>query len=92
MTATDRPAPAADRVRFVVTVSDLATVQRLLMMLVGRRHPITRFEATETAGAHWLVTLDCPDADPPLLLERLRRSPSVLDVRAVTAPPTAAGT
>ena len=58
----------------------------------GGRHRRTGFEPTETAGAHWLVTLDCPDADPPLLLERLRRSPSVVDVRAVTAPPTAAGT
>jgi hypothetical protein len=82
------PAPAV-RVRFVATVSDLATVQRVLMMLVGRRHPVTRFEATETADARWLVTLDCADGDPQLLLERLRRAPSVLGVRVVEAPPPA---
>jgi hypothetical protein len=89
--APGRTPAAAVRVRFVATVSDLATVQRLLMMLVGRRHPITRFEATETADGRWLVTLDCADGDPQLLLERLRRSPSVLGVRVVDTPePTGA--
>jgi hypothetical protein len=84
------PVPAV-RVRFVATVSDLATVQRLLMMLVGRRHPVTRFEATETAGTGWLVVLDCADQDPQLLLERLQRSPSVLGVRVVDVPEPAGG-
>jgi hypothetical protein len=78
----------ARQVRFAATVADLATVQRVLMMVVGRRHAVTRFEAAETAGAGWSVTLDCALAgqDPGLLLERLRRVPSVLTARTLPGP------
>jgi hypothetical protein len=89
VTAPERLPVARSVVRFAVTVSDLATVQRLLMMLVGRRHPVTRFEAAETTDAQWLVTLDCADGDQQLLLERLLRAPSVLGVRVLDAPPPA---
>jgi hypothetical protein len=88
-----RRLPPTTVVRFVATVADLATVQRVLMMVVGRRHPLTHFEATETPDARWRVTLDCPmgDQDPALLLERLRRAPCVLTVRSLpgrAGPPT----
>ena len=72
----------ADRVRVVVVVADLPTVQRLLVMVVGRRHTITHLEAEEAPSGRWRVTLDCAldGGDPDLLLERLRRIPTVLTV------------
>lgn len=71
-----------DRMTVTATVADLAAVQRVLMLVVGRRHAITRFTAEETTTGRWRVTLDCPvtGADPGLLPERLRRFPSVLTV------------
>jgi hypothetical protein len=86
MTDADRGATgasaAADRVRFTAVVADLPTVQRLLMMVVSRRHALTRFEAAEGSDGRWLVTLDCPASglDRHLLLERMRRLPAMLTV------------
>lgn len=76
------------QVRFDVTVADLAGVQRVLMTVVGRRHAVTRFEATATADGRWSVTLECPvtDQDPGLLLARLHRVPSVLTARCLPGP------
>lgn len=77
--------PGRGPTTYGVTVTDLATVQRLLVLLAGRRHPITRFSACQQAGGRWDVTLDCPTGtqDLHLLLARLARPPTVLSVRVL---------
>jgi hypothetical protein len=69
-------------VKLYVTVPDLPTVQRVLVLLTGRRYPLTRFEAEEAGAGRWRVSLDTVvDADEAELLEaRLQRLPSVLTV------------
>jgi hypothetical protein len=69
-------------VKVHVTVPDLPTVQRVLVLLTGRRYPLTRFEAEEAGAGRWRVSLDTVvDADEAGLLEaRLLRLPSVLAV------------
>lgn len=78
--------PGNEQVRYLVAVSDLTAVQRLLGVLAGRRHAVTRFCAVRGADGRWDVTLECPvgAADAPLLRARLARPPSVLSVS--TAP------
>jgi hypothetical protein len=78
----DGSRPGAGLTTYTVTVSDLATVQRVLVLLVGRRHAVTRFAASRGAGGRWHVTLDCPTGaeDPGLLQARLSRPPTVLSV------------
>jgi acetolactate synthase regulatory subunit len=69
-------------VKLYVTVPDLPTVQRVLVLLTARRYPLTRFEAEEAGAGRWRVSLDTVvDADDAELLEaRLQRLPSVLSV------------
>ena len=65
-----------------VTVPDLPTVQRVLVLLTARRYPLTRFEAEEAGAGRWRVSIDTVvGADGAELLEaRLLRLPSVLSV------------
>jgi hypothetical protein len=75
-----RPSPYAAKVH--VTVPDLAGVQRVLMLLTGRRNQLTHFAAEEAGVGRWRVTLDVvagPD-EVDLLEARLHRLPSVLGV------------
>jgi hypothetical protein len=69
-----------------VTVTDLPGVQRLLTMLVGRAHTITRFEAEEAGGGRWRVVVDCrlDGRDPALVRERVLRLPSVVSLRSAS--------
>lgn len=67
--------------RLCCTVADLAAVQRLLVVLTGRRHAVTRFAAHEAPGGRWEVTVECPPGeDAHLLRARLLRPPAVLSV------------
>lgn len=77
--------PGQGLTTYGVTVTDLATVQRLLVLLTGRRQPVTRFVACQAAGGRWYVTLDCANGteDPGLLQARLARPPTVLAVRVL---------
>ncbi len=70
--------------RLLVTVTDVAGVQRVLTLLTGRQHLFTRFEAEEAGAGRWAVRLDLV-ADPErldLVAARLHRVPSVLDVES----------
>lgn len=76
--------PLAAPLRLRCTVGDLATVQRLLVVLTGRRHAVAGF-AAERAGDRWSVTVDCPPGeDGPLLQARLLRPPGVLSVTVLS--------
>jgi hypothetical protein len=77
----DSPAARCSR-RFTVTVTDLTTVQRVLVLLTGRAHRITRFEADEAGAGRWRLLLDCTadDQEADLIEQRLRRLPTVLAV------------
>jgi hypothetical protein len=65
-----------------LTLTDLTGVQRVLVLLTGRRHPFTHFEAQETGGGRWRLSLDTSGdrAELELLEARLLRSPAVLTV------------
>ena len=66
-----------------VTVSDLVSVQRVVMMLNGRNHQITRLEAEEAGQGQWRLCIGCTadDDEADLMRVRLERLPSVLTVR-----------
>jgi hypothetical protein len=68
--------------KFHVTVSELTSVQRVLVLLIGRAYRITRFEAEEAGAGCWRLALDCTadDRDADLLEARLLRLPTVLRV------------
>jgi hypothetical protein len=69
-------------VKVHVTVTDLVGVQRVLTLLTGRRHAVTRLAAEEAGAGRWRLCVDTV-ADPDeldLLEARLHRLPSVLDV------------
>lgn len=70
------------RFRFCVTVMDVVSVQRVLVMLTGRAHRITRLEAEEADGGLWRLSIDCTAgaSEAELLQARLSRLPSVLTV------------
>ncbi|MGY1854979.1 hypothetical protein [Modestobacter sp. SYSU DS0290] len=65
-----------------VLVADLPGVQRVLTLLIGRNHTLTRCDAEEAGAGRWSVRLDViADPDELDLLEaRLHRIPSVLTV------------
>lgn len=75
-------AAASSSLKFYVTVSDLMCVQRVLVLLTGRAHAITRFEAEEAGAGRWRLVLHCTadDLEADLLEARLHRLPSVLAV------------
>jgi hypothetical protein len=79
------PRPSQNAVKVHVTVPDLAGVQRVLVLLTGRRNQLTHFAAEEAGVGRWRVTLDvvAGSDDVDLLEARLNRLPSVLvvDVR-----------
>ena len=68
--------------KVAVVVSDVTGVQRILTLLTGRNHPLTRFEAEEAGSGRWRLNIDCMvDTEGAELLEaRLHRLPSVLTV------------
>ncbi|SFE34422.1 hypothetical protein [Blastococcus tunisiensis] len=77
-----RSSVASCSLKLYVTVSDLASVQRVLVLLTGRAYRITRFEAEEAGSGSWRLALDCTadDRDADLLEARLLRLPTVLRV------------
>jgi hypothetical protein len=80
--------------RIQLAVTDLVSVQRVLVVLTGRNHSFTHFEAEEAGGGQWRLSLDTVgDRDALELLEaRLLRLPSVLTVEVTwTGSLTAAG-
>ncbi len=87
-----RHADARATAKVAVLVCDVAGVQRILVLLTGRNHPITRFEAEDAGSGRWRLSIDClvdaPGAD--LLEARLHRLPSVLTVRLRPGQPLAA--
>ncbi|MGY1692522.1 hypothetical protein [Geodermatophilus sp. SYSU D01105] len=72
----------AAKLHVTVTVTDLIGVQRVLTMVTGRNHRLTRFDAEEAGAGRWRVSLDLiADLDQVELLgARLHRFPSVLAV------------
>lgn len=76
-----------------VTVTDLPGVQRLLTLLTGRAHALTRFQAEECGARRWQVTIHTlAGLDELTLLEaRLHRLPNVLTVRLSSNDLAAAG-
>ena len=68
--------------KLYVTVSDLASVQRVLVLLTARGYEITRFEAEEAGAGSWRLAFDCmaDDREADLLEARLHRLPAVLRV------------
>jgi hypothetical protein len=78
-----RTADLVAEVQLVVT--DQVGVQRVLMLLTGRRHAVTRFEARQTGADRWQLSLDTADDQQELqLLEaRLLRLPTVLTVEVL---------
>ena len=73
--------------KFRVLVTDLASVQRVLMMLCGRSYEPTRFEAEEAGSGRWRVGFDTctTDRGAGLLTARLHRQIGVLDVEHESA-------
>lgn len=74
---------AVSSVRVHVTVMDMTGVQRVLTLLTGRNHPLTRFEAEEAGGGRWRLRIESIAAAPEdveLLEARLHRVPSTLVV------------
>jgi hypothetical protein len=65
-----------------VALTDLVGIQRVLVMVTGRHHSFTHFEAEEAGGGQWRLNLDTiGDRDTLELLEaRLLRLPPVLSV------------
>lgn len=82
MSAPDCSAAASSSVQFYITVPDLISVQRILVLLTGRAHRITRFAAEEARSGRWQLALECTadDNQADLLEARLHRLPSVLEV------------
>lgn len=82
MSAPHCSAAASSSVKFYVTVPDLMSVQRILVLLTGRAHRITRFAAEETRAGRWRLALECTadDKQADLLEARLHRLPTVLEV------------
>jgi hypothetical protein len=68
--------------RIQLALTDLVSVQRVLVMLTGRNHCFTHFEAEEAGGGQWRLSLDTVgDRHALELLEaRLLRLPPVLAV------------
>jgi len=73
------------KVQLVVT--DLMGVQRVLVLLTGRNHAFTHFEAQETGAGRWRLSLDTvgDQQELELLEARLLRVPAVLTVDVVAA-------
>lgn len=79
----DSARPPADHCATLrVTVTDLAAVQRVLVLLTGRATSVTGLVAQQAADGRWRVALRCPIGPEAsdLLRRRLNRVPSVLAV------------
>jgi hypothetical protein len=79
------PGTAVRAAKVQLALTDLVAVQRVLVLLTGRNHAVTHFEAEEAGAGRWRLTLDTlGDLDDLELLEaRLLRLPAVLSVDVV---------
>lgn len=69
--------------RIHATVTDTVGVQRVLTMLIGRDHALTRFEAEEAGAGRWRLLIDATVTTPEqveLVQARLERLINVLTV------------
>ena len=81
------PHPTASPAKVRIVVPDAVGLQRVLTLLMGRRHAFTRLEAEEAGAGRWTVRLDLvATADElDLVTARLHRLPSVLSVEVASA-------
>ena len=81
------PAPTPHPAKLRIVVTDAVGLQRVLTLLMGRRHAFTRLEAEEAGAGRWTVRLDLVATrdELDLVTARLHRLPSVLGVDAASA-------
>lgn len=86
---------AVSSVRVNATVTDLSSVQRVMILLTGRNYSLTRFEAEEAGGGRWRLRIEAlaEREHVEILAARLQRVPStlVVDVQWTGVSPAVAG-
>lgn len=78
--------PTHADVQLAVQVSDLPSAQRVLTLLVARGYALARFSAARQREGSWSVQVDCRVCDSDLLVARLLRFPTVLEVSLTALP------